>query len=190
MSTNDYHFITQWRVQNTCEEVSQVLGHAPDLVRWWPSVYLEVQTLAQGQPNGVGREIGLYTKGWLPYTLRWQFTVTEVNYPYGFSLVAKGDFVGRGIWTFEQDSQRGTAYTNINYDWKIEAEKPILKHLSFIMKPLFSANHHWAMRKGEESLNLELLRRQAKTAEERAGIAAPPPPTFAWAIKGYKPVLA
>ena len=179
MSTNDYHFITQWRVPSTCEEVSQVLGNAPDLVRWWPSVYLEVQELAKGQPNGMGREIGLYTKGWLPYTLRWQFTVTEVKHPHGFSLVAKGDFVGRGIWTFEQDG----SYTNIKYDWKIEAEKPLLKYLSFIMKPIFSANHHWAMRNGEASLNLELLRRHAKTAEERAQVAAPPPPTFAWAIK-------
>jgi hypothetical protein len=28
------------------------------------------------------------------------------------------------------------------------------------MKPIFSANHHWAMRMGEESLKLELQRRQ------------------------------
>ena len=186
MSTNEYHFITQWRVQGTCEEVSQILGDAPSLVRWWPSVYLEVQELAQGQPNGVGREISLFTKGWLPYTLRWQFAVTEVNYPYGFTLVAHGDFVGRGIWTLAQDGE----WVDITYDWKIEAEKPILKYLSFVMKPIFSANHHWAMRKGEESLKLELLRRHAESDKERARIPAPPAPTFAWAIKDYKSVMA
>jgi hypothetical protein len=185
MTTNDYHFITHWRVQSTCEEVVDILGNAPDLVRWWPSVYLEVQELAKGQPSGVGREIDLYTKGWLPYTLRWQFTVTEANYPHGFTLVAHGDFVGRGIWTFKQNGD----WVDITYDWKIEAEKPILKYLSFIMKPLFSANHEWAMRKGLESLNLELQRRHAATPEARANIAAPPPPTFAWAVKGYKPML-
>jgi len=47
--------------------------------------------------------IDLYTKGWLPYTLRWQFRVTESNPPLGFTIEAWGDFVGRGIWTFEQD---------------------------------------------------------------------------------------
>jgi len=43
--------------------------------------------------------------------------------------------------------------------WKIRADKPLLRDFSFLMKPLFSANHHWAMRKGEESLRLELARR-------------------------------
>ncbi len=34
-------------------------------------------------------------------------------------------------------------------------------------------NHQWAMRMGEESLKLELLRRQAKTDLERSKVAAP-----------------
>lgn len=34
MASNEYQFITHWRVQSTCEEVSEVLGDAPDLVRW------------------------------------------------------------------------------------------------------------------------------------------------------------
>jgi len=46
------------------------------------------------------------------------------------------------------------------------------------MKPIFSANHHWAMAKGEESLKLELARRHATSAEELARIPAPPQPTL------------
>ncbi len=42
-----------------------------------------------------------HTKGWRPYTLRWQFQVTEVQ-DDGFTLVASGDCVGRGIWTLVQ----------------------------------------------------------------------------------------
>jgi hypothetical protein len=36
------------------------------------------------------------------------------------------------------------------------------------MKPIFTANHQWAMRMGQESLELELRRRRARTAEERS----------------------
>lgn len=172
MANNDYHFITQWRVKSTIKEVSDILGNAPELVRWWPSVYLDVKQLKPGDERGLGREISLYTKGWLPYTLRWDFRVTEVN-PNGFTLVAWGDFDGRGIWTFEQDGE----WVNIIYDWKISAEKPLLRYFSFIMKPIFSANHRWAMARGEESLKLELARRHAATAEERALVPAPPQPT-------------
>src|SRR5215472_6781540 len=100
MASNDYHFITNWRVQSTLEEVNEILGDALDLVRWWPSVYLDVKELAPADANGLGRRVGLYTKGWLPYTLRWEFVVTDIRGLTGFTLVASGDFVGRGIWTF------------------------------------------------------------------------------------------
>jgi hypothetical protein len=159
MSSNDYHFVTHWRVKSTLPELSDILGNAPDLVRWWPSVYLDVQELEPGDDHGVGQVVSLYTKGWLPYTLRWKFRVTENRYPYGFTLRAWGDFNGRGIWTFKQAGE----WVKVTYDWKISADKPVLRLLSPVLKPLFSANHRWAMAKGAESLKLELARRHAVT---------------------------
>lgn len=167
MPDNAYHFITTWHVEGTLREVTDVLADARDLPRWWPSVYLDVQQLEPGDETGLGRVIRLYTKGWLPYTLRWSFRVTEVR-ENGFTLVASGDFVGRGIWTFTQEGSTVRAV----YDWKIDAEKPLLKYFSLLFKPIFSANHHWAMARGEESLKLELLRRRGAV-----GVAAPPPAT-------------
>jgi hypothetical protein len=172
MPTNHYHFITCWRIQGTIEEIADILANAPDLARWWPSVYLEVRELAPGDERGLGKQIGLYTKGWLPYTLRWQFRVSEIASD-GFTIQAEGDFVGRGIWTFVQEGD----WAVVTYDWKIQADKPLLRYLSFLMKPIFAANHHWAMAQGERSLELELARRRASTPQELAGIPAPPGPT-------------
>jgi hypothetical protein len=172
MATNDYHFVTRWRVKATLEEVARIIADGPGLPRWWPAVYLDVQELEPGDERGLGRVIGLYTKGWLPYRLRWQFRVVEIT-ARGFTLEAWGDFVGRGIWTFEQDGE----WVVITYDWKIRADKAVLRRFSFIMKPIFSANHHWAMAKGEESLKLELARRRATTPAELARIPPPPAPT-------------
>src|SRR5260370_2541603 len=140
MPTNDYHFITVWRVDSTIDEVSTILGDAPDLLGWWASVYLEVKVLEPGDERGLGKVVSLYTKGWLPYTLRWEFRVTEVRKD-GFTLVAWGDFDGRGIWTFEQDGP----WVNVIYDWKILAEKALLRYFSFIITPIFPANHRFAM---------------------------------------------
>lgn len=173
MTSNDYHFITHWRVPGTIQEIFEIIANGSDLVRWWPSVYLDVQQLQPGDEWGVGKVVSLYTKGWLPYTLRWQFRVTESHPPAGFSLEAWGDFVGRGIWTFEQEGP----WVNITYDWCIRANKPLLRYLSFLFKPLFAANHRWAMAKGEESLRLELARRHALTPQARAQIPPPPAPT-------------
>ncbi len=169
---NDYHFTTTWQVEGTCEEVADVLDDPTELTRWWPSVYLKVDEISPSDANGVGRRVRLLTKGWLPYTLEWEFVVTESRRPFGFTIDARGDFVGRGVWTFAQQGP----VVDITYDWRIRAEKPLLRNLSFLLKPLFEANHRWAMAQGEASLKLELARRRATSEADRAQIPAPPGP--------------
>lgn len=174
MAANEYRFLTRWRIRADVREVADVLNDASGLARWWPSVYLEVTEVSPGDARGVGRVVSVFTKGWLPYTLRWSFRVTESTYPSGFALEASGDFVGSGVWTLTQDGD----LVDVVYDWRIRTDKPLLRYLSPIMKPIFRANHRWAMRKGEESLNLELARRRARTADERSLVPSPPRPTF------------
>lgn len=151
---NRYHFVTRWRVEARIEEVSDILSDPLQLPRWWPSVYLDVKEV---KPGRIGRVIDVWTKGWLPYTLRWRFVVTESEPPRHFRLEATGDFVGRGIWTLRQDGP----IADVTYDWEVHAEKPLLKFFSFALKPIFAANHRWAMARGEESLARELRRRRA-----------------------------
>jgi hypothetical protein len=170
--SNNYQFVTRWRAEGTCGEVADILGDPLGLERWWPSVYLSVEQIVPGDARGVGRRVRLRTKGWLPYTLAWEFEVVESRYPYGFTIVANGDFEGVGVWTFEESGQ----YVDITYDWRIRAEKPLLRNLSFVLRPIFEANHRWAMARGEESLVLELARRRATTDVARAKIPAPPGP--------------
>jgi hypothetical protein len=203
---NDYHFISRWRVEGTCDEVADVLGDPLSLPRWWPSVYLAVWEVrppeerlraergarreagapgpasesergwgpASSDKSPIGQRVKLHTRGWLPYTLRWQSEVVESRYPNGFTLVATGDFDGRGEWTFAQNADD----IDIIYDWRLRAEKPLLRDLSFLLKPVFEVNHRWAMARGEESLKLELDRRRAATKAARDRIPAPPGPVI------------
>ena len=178
MNSNEYAFLSRWRVEATCGEVADILGDPLELPRWWPSVYLQVAELRPADANGLGRRVRLHTKGWLPYTLTWEFEIVESRYPHGSTLVASGDFDGLGVWTFEQDG----AFVDATYDWRLSAEKPLLRNLSFLLKPIFEANHRWAMAQGEQSLKLELARRRATSDATRAEIPAPPGPvTFAGA---------
>jgi hypothetical protein len=182
VAANDYHFITTWRIAATPDEITEILGDAEALARWWPSVYLDVRVLEPGDATGLGKAVELWTKGFLPYTLRWRFTVSQSEPPTGFRLDAEGDFVGRGIWTLKAevaDGQPGGPLTSVVYDWLIVAEKGVLKRLSPIMKPIFAANHRWAMAQGERSLRLEVARRHAGSDPAiRSAIPAPPGPTF------------
>jgi len=177
--SHQYQFLSRWRVEGTCGEVADVLGDPLALARWWPSVYLHVEQQRPPDARGLGRRVRLHTRGWLAYTLRWAFEVVETRYPYGFTLLATGDFEGRGVWTFEQDGP----FVAITYDWRLSAEKPLLRNLSFLLKPLFEANHRWAMAQGEASLKLELRRRRATSDAARASVPPPPGPvTYAGVV--------
>jgi hypothetical protein len=168
-----YHLVTTWRFEAKTNEVGAVLSDVERLTEWWPSVYLDVRVIAPGDESGLGKEVELFTKGWLPYTLRWSFRVTEVE-EHRVVLTPLGDFTGRGEWTFVQDGPTAV----VRYDWNVEARKPVLRALTWLFRPVFTANHDWAMRKGEESLRLELARRAAATEEERSRIPPPPGPSF------------
>ena len=171
MAGNDYHFIDHWRVEGDVKEVADILEDALSLPRWWGSVYFDVKEIEPGEGNhGVGKLINLRAGGWLPYTLRINFRTVESNYPHGFSMDATGDLEGKGIWAFEQDGP----FVNVTYDWTIRANKRIIETFSFLLKPVFRSNHNWTMKRGEESLKLEILRRRAREQQESDSIAAPP----------------
>ena len=180
MAANAYNFVDRWRVEGHVEEVQTILEDALSLPRWWGSVYYEVKQLEPGENGGAGKLISLRAGGWLPYTLQMNLRTVESRFPHGFTMEATGDLEGRGIWIFEPDGQ----FVNVTYDWTIKANKPIIEKLSFLLKPIFRSNHDWSMKRGEESLKLELLRRRAKSESERRQIPPPARPSLAVRILG------
>jgi len=182
MGIHDYRFVTRWLVAGTPREVRDVLRDPMDLPRWWPSVYRRAEQIQAGDADGIGRTVRLHTRGWLPYRLGWTLRMTEQRGDQGFAFEADGDFRGRGEWTFEPE---GT-FVEAMFDWRIEARKPLLRFLAPIFRPALAANHRWAMRRGEESLRLELERRRVGSEWEREQIPAPPGPAMAsgWVLAG------
>lgn len=172
--SSQYRFVTHWRVAGTPEDVFRVIHNPPDFVRWWPAVWLRVDVLEPGDRDGVGRVVRYLSKGWLPYLLRWTARTVEADYPTRIVLRASGDFAGEGRWSFEANGPD----VDVEYVWTIEANKPLLRSLSFLLRPLFAANHRWAMARGEESLRLEVARRRARNTEALARVPPPPRPTF------------
>jgi uncharacterized protein YndB with AHSA1/START domain len=150
LAANEYSFVTDWHVEATPDEVFLILTDPLSLPRWWPEVYLLVKEIDKGA-------FELHTRGWLPYKLRWCFRVAESAPPERISLIAWGDLNGSGIWTL----RRRGFFTNIRYEWNVSASKLLLRRLSFVLKPVFRANHRWAMARGEQNLKAELARRRA-----------------------------
>jgi hypothetical protein len=146
MAAHDYTFISRWHVAATREEVAAILADAESLPRWWDAVYLSVER----EDDGVYR---VRSRGWMPYTLDWRFERLHDDRPRRLSLRAWGDLQGTGEWEFFESGL-------IVFVWRVRAEKPLLRWCSWLLKPLFQANHRWAMAQGQEGLRREVVRRR------------------------------
>jgi hypothetical protein len=174
--TSSYRLRTQWRLASTTADVRGVLDDVLSLPQWWPSVYLTVALLEEGGSDGIGRRVRLRTTGWLPYTLTWTSILTQPVTERGFSFRATGDFEGTGEWVFRQDGPEVV----LTFDWQIGVNKPIVRRMTWLFRPVFAANHRWAMAQGQESLLLELRRRGGFASMAADNDPAPPGPTFRW----------
>lgn len=174
MSQATYRFRTVWRVHGSCEEVFAILTDAASFPRWWPSVYLRAEIVEAGGADGTGRAVRLLTKGWLPYTLSWTSRIASQQPPARLAISASGDFDGTGVWQLRPIDTG----TEVTFDWNISVTPAFLKAGSLFLRPIFGANHRWAMARGGESLELELRRRRARTKDERDAVPAPRGPVF------------
>jgi hypothetical protein len=149
--------------------VFDIISDSENLPKWWPAVYLDLKVIQKGDNDGKNKILSVYTKGWLPYTLQWEITSINVSPQKCIEIKANGDLQGNGMWIFLPSSQG----TTIIYNWSVNANKPFLKYMSFILKPIFAANHNWAMKQGLKSLELEIRRRKGEENVPQA-----PKPTF------------
>lgn len=179
--SSDYVFRTTWRVRGDLDEVRAIIADGADYPRWWPAFCLAAREREPGDEHGVGRQVEVWAKGWLPYTLRWTYRTLEPPSVDQARVEVQGELDGQGTWTFRQDGQDVMA----ELLWEVAARKRLIRGFSWLLRPLFESNHYWCMRRGEQSLRLELARRHAATDAERSAVAAPPGP--AWPSRRPRP---
>ena len=144
---NEYRFVDCWFVRAPAQQVYDVVGDTLGYPRWWGDVFVSVE--GDGGPPRPGRHVTIVSRGFLPYLLRWEAEIVEADAPRGFDFTMTGDFVGRGSWSFESAG----GGTNAVFDFRPGVEKPGVKQLSPVLKPLFRWNHRWAMKRGERGAN-------------------------------------
>jgi hypothetical protein len=150
---NEYRFVDRWLVRAALDDAYELVGDTVGYPRWWGDVFLSVE--GDDGPPRPGRHVEIVSRGSLPYRLRWEAEVVEVEAPRRFDFTMTGDFVGGGSWTFEP-AEGGT---DAIFDFRPRVEKRGVKQLSPLLKPVFRWNHRWAMTRGERGVNALLDRR-------------------------------
>jgi quercetin dioxygenase-like cupin family protein/uncharacterized protein YndB with AHSA1/START domain len=158
-----YLFVDEWDVAAPPEAVFDAIADSRSYPQWWRPVYLDVQ--ADGPP-ALGAAANHHFKGRLPYHLHTRAVIVDIDPPRRVVAEVDGDLRGRGTWTFTSAPQG----THVRFDWQVHADRPLLRVLTPILRPLLRWNHNWAIARAKAGL--EPYARSARPRyDARAGVA-------------------
>jgi mannose-6-phosphate isomerase-like protein (cupin superfamily)/uncharacterized protein YndB with AHSA1/START domain len=164
-AANEYVFLDEWDVAAPIEAVFDAIADARTYPEWWRPVYMEATT---DGPPAIGRTSSQYFKGRLPYKLRTRSEIIRLEPPRIVEADVRGDLSGRGLWTLTP-TERGT---HVRFDWRVLADRPLLRRLTPVLRPLFRWNHNWAIARAMEGLEPYARQRGAGTASSSSGDVA------------------
>jgi uncharacterized protein YndB with AHSA1/START domain len=141
----EYVFIDEWDVDAPQEAVFEALADTRTYPEWWKPVYISVE--ADCEP-GVGCVSQQEFKGQLPYHLKTRSEIERYDPPHEFAVSVVGDLTGKGVWTLT--SRNGGVH--VHFDWRVIADRPLLRYLTPILRPVFRWNHNWSIKRAIEGL--------------------------------------
>ena len=169
---NFYRFVEEWSIPFPPEAVWDVMADARLLPLWWKGVYLKSEPLDGYDRPRVGAAVRAQARGFLPYRLNFTIEATELERPNIIAVKTVGDLTGTCHYTLRavapsRDLSRGwepavPGGTKVVMDERMLAEKPLLKLLTPLLKPLFAANHRWTTPRAERGLTAYLERHAAR----------------------------
>ena len=142
----EYVFIDEWDVDAPQERVFDALADTRTYPDWWTPTYKEVRADGPPEPGRVSHQ---QFKGTLPYTLKTTSRIVRMDRPEGFEVAVDGDLRGRGVWTLTPRDGK----VHVRFDWRVLADRPLLRYLTPVLRPLFRWNHNVAI--GQAMRNLE-----------------------------------
>jgi uncharacterized protein YndB with AHSA1/START domain/mannose-6-phosphate isomerase-like protein (cupin superfamily) len=142
---NEYLFVDEWDVAAPPQAVFDALADARTYPRWWTPVYIDVD--ADGPPV-LGKESRQHFKGRLPYHLHTRSKITRLEPPHVVQGDVEGDLRGRGTWTLTPTADG----THVRFDWRVFADRRLLRALTPVLRPVFRWNHTWAIARAMEGL--------------------------------------
>jgi uncharacterized protein YndB with AHSA1/START domain len=143
----EYVFLDEWDVDAPQEAVFRALADARTYPIWWTPTYREVE--ADGPP-AVGCASRQKFKAKLPYTLSTVSTIVRLEPPREFEVQVDGDLRGRGVWTLTPTDGK----VHLGFDWRVHADRPLLRFLTPVLLPVFRWNHNAAITRAIVGLEL------------------------------------
>lgn len=147
-----YDFYDEWEISAPLALAWEAISDSAAWQKWWPG--LKSVNITRLNAGHVGSQAALTWQSKSGYHLRHTVTITSVEPGQKIMFSSSGDLVGQGSWGFKDVAGK----TTMPVKWHVQTTKPWMNIFSFILKPLFIANHSQLMKQGETGLNAYLNR--------------------------------
>ena len=143
---NQYRFETIWKVRCSPERAFRVLRELPKYPEWWP----EVREVAGDGDLGVKVTI----RATLPYSLTFDMQQKVIDEKSGtLEANMSGDLEGSSRWRIAPSGE----FCLLAFQEEVRMNKPMLRWLAPIARPVFKFNHSLMMSHGQRGLERYLL---------------------------------
>lgn len=151
MGASDFHLTTTWRLAASPDDVWEALATPEEWPSWWRAVKA-VELIEPGDADGIGACRRMTWRTALPYSITFTMRTVRVERPCLIEGRAEGELSGLGRWTLSPSG----AGTQVRYDWMVEVEKPWMRLMAPLARPVFAWNHETVMGWGREGLERRL----------------------------------
>jgi len=159
MPVNAYRFDERWTIPGfSPQQVYDVLADAKLLPDWWTGVYLAATPEDAGAVPHVGARARVTARGFLPYRIRMTLEATVLDPGKVVEVRTWGDL--EGTWRATLSLSDGG--TRVDIVEEVIAQKPVIRLLSPLLKPIFAWNHYWTSPRGEAGLRAFLAKRHGE----------------------------
>lgn len=154
MAATELHLVTDWTLAAPPAAVWEALTKPEDWPVWWRAVET-VDLIERGDDHGLGAYRRFTWRTALPYRVRFNVRVTRVEPMAVIEGRADGEVSGVGRWTLAPYDKG----THVRYDWSVKLNKPWMRVLAPLLRPVFAWNHDRVMAWGHEGLVRKLAGR-------------------------------
>lgn len=159
---------SEWILDARKEEILRIFDDPLSLTRWWAPVFMRGELISGGE-NEVGLTARFYTKGLLPHTFQFTARIDRLDERRELRILTWGDFDGHCCINLSEAGESA----RVRIRWRTVVHQPYIRSLVRLFKPVFVANHRWAMRRGCEGLQAEIWERRNSNQKTVQPVAKP-----------------
>jgi hypothetical protein len=131
------------------------------LPQWWKGVYLEATKLTPDKTQEVGARLRARVRGFLPFVLNFEIEAIALEPPRRVVIRTSGDL--DGAWSATLTQKKMGVLVDLLFE--VEIDRPGMRFLAPLLRPLFALNHYWTTPRGERGLKeFVAMRRRERDA--------------------------